>query len=124
MEQLGQRVDVNLRHLQSLVFGKLLVVVERRDDAAQLVERVVEPVHASPFARVGCHSPLLLDAVDWFAGRGPLSLGRVRLEPADRAFQAAQVPDFERRRGGGGVLCGFSVAGRAGMSGGIRGATL
>lgn len=122
MEQLGQCVDVNLRHLQSLVFGKLLVVVERRDDAAQLVERVVEPVHAPPFARVGRHSPLLLDTVDWFAGRGPLPLGRVRLGPADRAFEAAQVPDFERRRGG--VLCGFSEAGRAGMSGGIRGATL
>lgn len=117
LEQLSQSVDVNLRHLQRFVLGQLLVVVKRRDDAAQLVKRVVQPVHAPPLARVGSHAPLLLDPVDWFGGRGSLSRGCVDLGSGDGAFQTAQVSDFERRRGR--ALGGFPVAGRTGMRLGV-----
>lgn len=86
LEQLGQSVDVNLRHLQSFILRQLFVVVERRDDAAQLVKRVVQPVHTPPLARVGSHAPLLLDPVDWFGGRGSLSRGGVGFGSGDGAF--------------------------------------
>lgn len=122
MEQLGQRVDINLRHLQSLIFGEFLVVVQSRNNAAQLVKRVVEAVHPPPLSGVGRDASLFLDPVYGFAGRGSLSSGCLLFRPGDSAFEAAQVPDFERGRGGS--LGRLSVAGRAGMTRGPRGATL
>lgn len=117
LKQLGQGVDVNLRHLQSLVLGQLLVVVERRDDAPQLVERVVQPVHAPPLARVRGHAPLLLDPVDWLRGRSSLPGGRVGLGSDRGAFEPAQIPDLERGRGG--ALGRFPITGRTGMRLGV-----
>lgn len=83
---------------------------------------MVETVHPPSLARVGGHAPLLLDPVGRFAGRGSLSEGRLVCGSGDRTFQTAQVSDFERGRGG--ALGRFSVAGRAGMTGGPRGTAL
>lgn len=114
MEKLGEGVDVNLRHLQSFILRELLVVVKRWDDAAQLIKRMVEPVHSPSLTRVGGHSPLPLNPIDRLVGGGSLSHGGLLFGPGEGAFKATQLPDFERRRRE--ALGRFSVALWAGMA--------
>lgn len=98
LKQLGQGVDVDLGHLQGLVLGQLLVVVEGRDNVAQLVEGVVQPVHPASLPRVGRQPPLLLYPVHLFAGRGALAAAN-QLVYHHPAFQLAQLfAHFHRPR--------------------------
>lgn len=90
LEKLGQGVDVDLGHLQGLVLGQLLVVVEGRDNVAQLVEGVVQPVHPAPLPGVGRQPPLLLHPVHLFAGRGTLAAA-AQVFYHYPAFQLAQL---------------------------------
>lgn len=96
LQQLRQGVDVDLGHLQGLIFGQLLVVVEGRDNVAQLVEGVVQPVHPAPLPCVCCQSPLLLYPIHLFAGRGSLAAA-AQLVYYNPALQLAQLfPHFHR----------------------------
>lgn len=61
-QQLGQLGDVDLRHLQRVVLGQLLLVLQRRDDAPQLVEGLVQAVHPPALPGVGGHAPVPLRA--------------------------------------------------------------
>ena len=98
LKQLGQGVDVDLGHLQGLVLGQLLVVVEGRDNVAKLVEGVIQPVHPASLPGVGRQPPLLLHAVHLFAGRGALAAA-AQLVYHHPAFQLAQLfPHFHRSR--------------------------
>lgn len=53
LEQLAEGGDVNLRHLESLGFGELLVALQVWDDAPQTVKGDVESQHPSPLSGVG-----------------------------------------------------------------------
>lgn len=53
LEQLAEGGDVNLRHLESLGFGELLVALQVGDDAPEPVKGDVEPQHPSPLSGVG-----------------------------------------------------------------------
>lgn len=61
LQQLVQRRDVRLRHLQRLVLGELAVVAEGGDDVTEAVEGVVEAIHAAALPRVGGQTPSLGD---------------------------------------------------------------
>lgn len=58
MQQLVQRRDISLRHLQSLELAQLSVVAQTRYHVPQPVERVVQTVHPSSFPRVRGQPPL------------------------------------------------------------------
>lgn len=53
LEQIVQRRDVRLGHLQRLVLGQLPVVAERGQHGAESVESLVQVLHAPAFAGVG-----------------------------------------------------------------------
>lgn len=94
----GQSHDVAQRHLQGLVLGQLLVVIEGRDNIAKLVEGVIQPVHPASLPGVGRQPPLLLHPVHLFAGRGALAAA-AQLVYHHPAFQLAQLfPHFYRSR--------------------------
>lgn len=92
LEQLAERGDINLRHLERLGLGQLLVALQVGDDAPQPVEGNIEPEHPPPLTGVGSEaSPSLR----------PLQSALVRLEVVQRAAGGAQA---ELHDGAGRVL--------------------
>lgn len=81
MQQLVQRRDVRLRHLQRLVLGELAVVAEGGDDVAEPVERVVEAVHAASLPSVGGQAPSLGDVPGGGWSRPVLAVALARVPP-------------------------------------------
>lgn len=61
LQKVAQGCYVALCHLQGLELAELVVGAEARHDLAQLVEGVVQAVHATPFARVRGEAPALQD---------------------------------------------------------------
>ena len=59
VEELPERSDVGLRHLERLELAELPVVAEGGDVLAQPLEGVVQPVHPLPLARVRRPPPLV-----------------------------------------------------------------
>ena len=59
VEELPERPDVGLRHLERLELAELPVVAEGGDVLAQPLEGVVQPVHPLPLARVRRPPPLV-----------------------------------------------------------------
>lgn len=53
LEQLAEGGDIDLRHLQRLGLGQLLVALQVRDNAPEPVEGDVEAEHPLPLPRVG-----------------------------------------------------------------------
>lgn len=91
LEQLAERSDVNLRHLQRLGLGQLLVTLQVRDDAPEPVEGDVEAQHPLPLPCVGSESAPSL---------GPLQSALIRLKVQPVAGGAQS----ELHDGAGGVL--------------------
>lgn len=60
-QQIAQRRNVGLRHLQCLVLGQLPIVSTRGKMLPQPVEGLVQPIHALPFPCIGRQAPLALD---------------------------------------------------------------
>lgn len=113
-QQLRQLRDVNLRHLEGVVLGQLLLVFQGRDDAAQLVESFVQPVHPPPLPGVGRDAPVPLGAEVArpprlrrpLAVRGGRAIGRF----ARRRDARVRVPPGEgAQRSGGHPALGVDV---------------
>lgn len=98
LDELGQRRDVGLRHLQGVVLRELLIVAQLREDGPKTVEGLVEVVHPAALAGVGGEAALLPHAVRHLAAR-PLLPGA-----APHAAAGAGGPGRlgGGRRGGGG----------------------
>ncbi len=58
LDEVGEGADVGLGHLERLELAELVVTAQVGDHLAESLEGVVQPVHASTFARVGRNATL------------------------------------------------------------------
>lgn len=89
LEQLAEGGDIDLRHLQRLRLGQLLVALQVWDDAPEAVEGDVEAEHPLPLPRVGSEAS---------ASLRPLQSALVRLK-VQRAARGSQSKLHDGARG-------------------------
>ncbi len=81
LQQLGQFRDVNLRHLQGVIFRQLFLVLHRRNDAPQFVKCSVQSVHPPPFSGISGHTSVFLRSGETLLGP-PCDLDPARSDSA------------------------------------------